>query len=557
MAKFSRSHAALAGALIAAMSSPVLAQSALSDTDRISYTTAFDQLRRGQLDEARETARRAQDRVLLGQVEFERLFHDDHVSTYEELSAWLDAYADLPPASRVYALAMRRKPDGAPEPRRPAGSGGRDWNSVMAASADSEVPLGKEARVLYNDNRLQEAFTMGQAIGDHWVAGLAAWRLNDFNAAFRAFERVAVDPTEDVWIRAGAAFWTARAAVASARPERVQEYLRLAARWPETFYGQIALRQLGQEPVIINAGPTPYQAEPPPAAFVSDAVSVSGAELATFLRDNDDARRAAAFAEVGRRTDAREALKGGIRKAEGEDEHRLWVGLAQFLGPRVTGETGRGEIDAIDYPTPVLQPDGGYVIERSLVYAIARKESAFNPRARSSVGAYGMMQVMPTTAAELANDRGFVRDPERLFTPATNLKLGQAYVTKMLNMEAFRGDLLRTVASYNAGPGPMLGALRKLGQDCDPLLLIETIDVPQARDYVEKVMAAYWIYQRLAGLPLNSLDAVAGGATLVPMSLDYVPPPPAEVAAAQAIAPTQPSSPPTDTSASVSASDQP
>ena len=233
------------------------------------------------------------------------------------------------------------------------------------------------------------------------------------------------------------------------------------------------------------------------------------------------------------------------------------MGLAQYLGPRVTGETGRGEIDALDYPTPVLEPDGGYVIERSLVYAIARKESAFNPRARSGVGAYGMMQVMPTTAAELADDRSFVRDPERLWVPATNLKLGQAYVTKMLNMDAFRGDLLRTVASYNAGPGPMLGALRKLGQDADPLLLIETIDVPQARDYVEKVMAAYWIYQRLAGAPLNSLDAVAGGASLVPMSLDYVPPPVAELSIAQASAPTQPSSPPAGTEASVSASDQP
>ena len=49
--------------------------------------------------------------------------------------------------------------------------------------------------------------------------------------------------------------------------------------------------------------------------------------------------------------------------------------------------------------------------------------------------------------------------------------------------------------------------------------------MPQARDYVEKVVAAYWIYQRLNGRPLNTLDAVASGATLVPLSLDYVPPP--------------------------------
>ena len=72
----------------------------------------------------------------------------------------------------------------------------------------------------------------------------------------------------------------------------------------------------------------------------------------------------------------------------------------------------------------------------------------------------------------------------------------------------------------------MLAAVRKLGADADPLLLIETIDVPQARDYVEKVVAAYWIYQRIQGRPLNTLDAVASGALGVPLSLDYVPEPP-------------------------------
>ena len=60
---------------------------ALSSEDRLSYTTAFDALRRGDLELARTAARKAQDRVLLGQVEFERLFHPTHVATYDELAA--------------------------------------------------------------------------------------------------------------------------------------------------------------------------------------------------------------------------------------------------------------------------------------------------------------------------------------------------------------------------------------------------------------------------------------------------------------------------------------
>ena len=133
---------------------------------------------------------------------------------------------------------------------------------------------------------------------------------------------------------------------------------------------------------------------------------------------------------------------------------------------------------------------------------------------------------MPTTAAELTGDRGFVSAPERLFDPAVNARLGQAYMQRVLAMPAINGDLLRMAASYNAGPGPMVAAVRKLGPDADPLLLIETIDVPQAREYVEKVVAAYWVYQRMNGRPLNTLDAVASGATAISLSLDYVAPPP-------------------------------
>ncbi|HRJ63148.1 MAG TPA: lytic transglycosylase domain-containing protein, partial [Brevundimonas sp.] len=76
--------------------------STLSAADRLNYTTAFDALRRGDLEAARNSARQAQDRVLLGQVEFERLFHADHTATFEELAAWLEEYSDLPSAERAW-----------------------------------------------------------------------------------------------------------------------------------------------------------------------------------------------------------------------------------------------------------------------------------------------------------------------------------------------------------------------------------------------------------------------------------------------------------------------
>lgn len=500
---------------------------ALSSADRISYTTAFDALRRGDIETARMAARQAQDRVLLGQVEFESLFHPDHVATYEELTAWLETYSDLPCADRVYTLALRRRPDGAPEPVRPGGVLGRTWNSLVSAvSGDGGVTdPAKAARVAYNNDDLTGASALGRQIGDWWTVGLAEWRLGQFHESFAAFERVANDPTEDAWVRAGAAFWTARAAAQSGRQDRVTDYLRLSAQWPATFYGQIALRQLGEEPTIENMGPRAYEAQPRlrRAAYVSQSAAVEPTALEAFVQADARAKRTVAFYEVGRNADAETELRSGLRTAVG-DAAKMWTALARAILPVNNGDATR--IDATRYPMPDLAPEGGFVIERALVYALARKETDFNPNARSSVGAYGLMQVMPTTAAEMTGDRTFVSDPTKLLVPAVNMRLGQAYINKMLALPAFQGDLLRAVASYNAGPGPMLAAVRKLGADADPLLLIETIDVPQARDYVEKVMASYWVYQRLFGGPLKTLDAVASGARAVPMALDYVAPPP-------------------------------
>ncbi|CAN5261166.1 hypothetical protein BH10PSE2_BH10PSE2_02600 [soil metagenome] len=510
---------------------------ALSSADRASYTTAFDALRRGDLELARTSARAANDRVLLGQVEFERLFHPDHVATFEELSAWLDDYSDLPCAERVYALALRRLPDGATEPKRPAGVSGRTWSSVAENSGgNTENDPAKAARVAFNHDDLSGAYTLGVQIGDWWTAGLAAYRLGQFGPSMQAFERVAADPTEDPWVRSGAGVWASKAAGQSGRQDRVTEFLNIAARWPATFYGQVAMRQLGRDAVVEGQGPRPYQpggyqqASYQPAIYSGDASAVNARDLNAFVQSDARARRTVAYLEIGRRSDAADELRAGLRTAVTDTARRMWVGLAGALGPRVLGAgPDVTRIDATNYATPTLTPDGGFTIEPALVYALARKETAFNASARSGAGAYGLMQVMPGTAAEMTGDRSFVTRPDQLLDPAVNMRLGQTYVNRMFARPEFQDDLLRAVASYNAGPGPMLAALRKLGPNPDPLLLIETIDVPQARDYVEKVVAAYWIYQRMFGGPLKTLDAVASGAGLIPISLDYMPHPVAPV----------------------------
>ncbi|MDP3400164.1 MAG: lytic transglycosylase domain-containing protein, partial [Brevundimonas sp.] len=389
----------LAGLLLAlAMALPGIAQAqprVLSNSDRLNYTTAYDALRRGDLETARASARQADDRVLLGQVEFGRLFHPDYVSSFEELSAWLEDYADLPEAPRVYALALRRRPDGAPEPRRPRRVDGRTWESL------TESEGAKAARIALNADDLSRAHATGMAIGDWWVVGLATWRMGDFPASFTAFERVAWDPTEDAWVRAGAAFWAARAAARSGQLEQVDTLLRLSASWPATFYGQIALYQLDIEPTLRNWGPQAYSATEDEGlraiAFTPD-IRINDESLIAFIERDPQARRVVAWIEVGRLDDAREQFRIGLRAATTEEDRKLWSALGRAFSRQLTPRARDAEIiDAARYPMPLLEPEGGFVIEQSLVYAIARKETDFNPRVRSSAGAYGLMQVMPTT----------------------------------------------------------------------------------------------------------------------------------------------------------------
>ena len=525
--------AGIAGAFVfaAAAQAQTMPVRLLSPEDRLTYTTAFDALSRGDLELARRTAQVVQDRVLLGRLEFERLFHPDHSATYDELSAWLETYADLPEAPRAYSLALRRKPDGAPDPTPP--SRGRTWTAMMSGGGrNMEHDPARAARVALNNERFDEAVEVGAQIGDWWTVALANYRLGRFTPSYEAFRRVAEDPTEDPWIRAGAAVWAAKAAEGAARLEEINPMLRLAAQWPATFYGQIALHRLGETPMIENLGPRPYQpqGELRRAAYRPTEAQAEDIEtLSRFVRDEPVARRAVALMEVGRRSEAQTEVRRGLRTAIDDGARALWTRLAEVMGARPRDADAR-TIDATLYPMPMLEPEGGFVVERALVYALARKETGFDPSARSSVGAYGIMQVMPYTASELTGDAGFRAQPDRLLVPATNLRIGQMYLQRMLGHEALQGDLLRVVASYNAGPGPMIDALRKLGPDPDPLLLIETIDVPQARDYVEKVVSAYWIYQRMMGGPLNTLDAAAKGAPRVPLQLDFVPPPPVQMA---------------------------
>ena len=147
-------------------------------------------------------------------------------------------------------------------------------------------------------------------------------------------------------------------------------------------------------------------------------------------------------------------------------------------------------------------------LDTAWVAAEIRAESMFNPRARSPANARGLMQVLPTTGAATAKRLGIPwSGAESLFDPATNVRLGTAYLREMKDKYTLP---YVAIAAYNAGPTPTARwQSQRPGMDSD--LWIETITYKETRDYVARVLAFSVIYDwRLGDPPVPVGDRMLG-----------------------------------------------
>lgn len=156
-----------------------------------------------------------------------------------------------------------------------------------------------------------------------------------------------------------------------------------------------------------------------------------------------------------------------------------------------------GEFNALDqrFPTAFADEvattaeDSG--LSSSLIWSIIRQESAFNADAISRTGARGLMQLMPTTADEVAQAYNLSEHGYDLFDPATNIRLGSLYLESML--ERFNQNYAVAAAAYNAGPHRVSEWLERHPFH-EPDIWIETIPYAETRRYVQQVMAFMVVY---------------------------------------------------------------
>ena len=130
----------------------------------------------------------------------------------------------------------------------------------------------------------------------------------------------------------------------------------------------------------------------------------------------------------------------------------------------------------------------------ALMMGLIRTESSFNSEAQSSVGAIGLMQLMPTTAHEIAEKHGITLNTSYLFNPELNIKLGNIYYTTIKEMLDNRE--ISAIAAYNGGIGSVNRWKSTLKYN-DTDEFVEQIPYEETKNYVERVFRSYWNYTRI------------------------------------------------------------
>jgi soluble lytic murein transglycosylase-like protein len=501
------------------------------------------------------------NRVLLGHVLAQRYLHPTaYRSQYKELKDWLDHYADHPDAGRLYKLARLRQPKGWRPPKPPIetqGPGvphesigtvtpGRSLNRAdrrrvreLQANIRSYLRRGytlttkklldsDEAKRLFSTAEYDQAraqlgqgyFTAGRddwalewagaaaarsgryLPEANWTAGLAAWRLKKYDVAAGHFEAVAQGKSVSPWLVSAGAFWAARARLVHGDPEKVNALFAIAAQHPRTFYGLLA-RHIRGEPVNFR------WAMPPLADTTVRDLSAkpAGLRAMALLQVGENRRAERELRNLSATADDAMA-KGILALAARGNMPSLAVLLDTKLFPN------GGGYDGAAYPLPDWSPEGGFRVDRALIYAFIRQESRFNPKAKSWAGAHGLMQLMPRTASFVAGDRGYHRHGNKrreLFEPELNLSLGQKYIEILLADENIQGDLFRLAAAWNGGPGNLRKWDRATEYMNDPLFFIESLPSRETRIFIERVLSNLWIYRHRLGQSAPSLEAIAAG----------------------------------------------
>ena len=375
------------------------------------------------------------------------------------------------------------------------------------------------ADLLQDDGRLTEARaayerTITRFPRSGWAArslirlGMLAFLEGEYADARRTFDRYRRRHPGGSWYHA-TVYWTGRSleAAGDSAAGRVL-YREAVGISPLSYYGQLGARRLGIDPFEL-------------ATRESGQLEQLAPERRRLLE------RMRRLRELGWSHRAERELREALRSSPVPRSQLLpfahalaaagWARHGIRLGLQARGREGGRWTDAalravhpLPYRSAIEELSRRHGLDPALVAGLIRRESLFEAEVISSAGAVGLMQLLPRTALEMAEEAGLETfDTAQLGVPEANLRLGTAYFARMLGR--FDGSVPAALISYNAGPHRYLRWRHFPERTVDEELFIERIPFLETRVYTKEVTSNALIYERLYGLADPTVDGAEQG----------------------------------------------
>ncbi len=328
-----------------------------------------------------------------------------------------------------------------------------------------------------------------------WRLGWAAYRGGDDATAIGHFERLLVVEKDTIG-RLRTRYWRARALERKGDvAQATAEFSAMANDFPFSYYGWRS-----RDRIRDHDDPSPgLRPKPGKTRLSPDDLERPKILLAAGLDK-------LAIEEMRRTARRARGLSDRLAMAQLFSEAEEYHDALRIVVDAYTEDLARGPVPQLEelwwhaWPSAfkdlvAASTEAENSVEPALVYAIMREESGYRPKILSVSGARGLLQIMVPTGDRLASRMGATGyEPDDLFEPETNIKLGAYYPAEL--MGRFNGRRSAAIASYNAGPNAVEDWLAKPTAVEDDLW-VESIPYDQTRGYVKRVLRSFHAYRVL------------------------------------------------------------
>ena len=539
---------------------------ALSSKDIGLYKSIFNDYRNGNFDKGDKDIAKLDDLILMGHVQALKLLHPTaHRSSFLELRDWLSEYSDHYEARRIYKLGVRRMPDGAKKPKKNSyplfdeifqkdksqetvstksnkifsnknyskkisiyntvrSRVGRGWPTGALEYLNHHIKyfnqkeksflLSKIANGYYladlDDKAINvlndEAFLSQPYDEGLWIKGLSYYRKGKYQKASRQF-LILSKISDNKWLRDAGAYWSFLSSTKDANDEITLkaslEALNKSCKPSFNIYSILSCRILDKTIQDFEFNTSLMSSdlesflntklgERIQALIEIDELPIAEIELNRLQNITNDRFK-------------RLILNFSIKN----DLSSLQIKTAKYLFK------DDAPIDFL-YPTPKWIQDYNFNnIDPTIIISMIRQESQFSAFAKSGKSAYGLMQILPSTARMVNKKHKFKSNPRILYDPEINVETGSLYLQNLLSINYINGDLLKALISYNAGPGNLSKWMKKTTFNDDSFLLIESIPSRETRMFVERVLTNLVIYELINHNSFNYADELIATNTIL------------------------------------------